>query len=93
MKNNFVLIIIYNDGHLLGTNALIEVDGDYYHGNPKKFSKLSEKQQNQKQKDIKNEQLAKEKGYIVLRFWEDDILNNAEEVKNKLLEFVCKKAF
>jgi len=75
------------DFHFLNTNILAEVDGDYWHGNPKKFSKLNKRQQKQKQKDIKNDQLAKEKGYIVLRFWENDILNDKGSVKEKL----CKE--
>jgi very-short-patch-repair endonuclease len=73
-----------DDFHLLNTNTLIEVDGDYWHGNLKKFSKLTERQLNQKQKDKKHNKIAKEKGYIVLRFWESDILNNKEKVIKKL---------
>jgi len=74
------------DFHILNTNILIEVDGDYWHSNPKKFIKLNKIQKETKQRDIKNEQLAKDKGFILLRFWEDDILNNAKEVKNILQE-------
>lgn len=72
------------DGHILNSPYLIEVDGDYYHGNPKKFSKLNKYQLEQKQRDLKNNKLAKEKGYIVLRFWENDILNNSDDVKNEI---------
>jgi len=75
------------DFHILNTNFLIEVDGDYYHGNTKKFIKLSEKQLKQYQKDIKNEKLVKENNFILLRFWESDILNNTEKVKS----IICSK--
>ena len=68
------------DFHILNTNILIEVDGDYYHGNPKKFGKLNKYQLKQKEKDLKNGQLAKDNNYILLRFWENDILNNSEKV-------------
>jgi len=74
------------DFHLLNTNILIEVDGDYWHGNPKKFSKLNKVQKIVKQKDLKKESFAKENNFILLRFWEDNILNNAKEVKN----IICK---
>ena len=70
------------DFRILNTNILIEVDGDYYHSNPKKFSKLNKIQLDQKQKDIKSNELAKENNFILYRFWEDDVLNNTEEVKN-----------
>ena len=72
------------DFHILNTNILIEVDGDYFHGNPKMFKKLNKMQLEMKQKDIKNKRLAKENGFIVLRFWENNILKNTEEVKSKL---------
>ena len=74
------------DFHILNSPFLVEVDGDYWHGNPKKFSSFNKIQLGQKERDVKNEQLAKEKGFVVLRFWEDDILRNIDEVKNKLME-------
>jgi len=74
------------DFHLLDTNRLIEVDGDYWHGNPKKFSTLNKIQLKQKERDIKNDRVAKEKGFVILRFWENDILNNKEFVITKLSE-------
>jgi len=77
------------DFHLLNTNKLIEVDGDWYHGNPKKFSKFNKMQLKQKERDKKHNKLAKKLGYIVLRFWENDILNNAEKVKEKI-RIICK---
>ena len=72
------------DFHILNTNILIEVDGDYWHGNPKKFQKLNKHQKETKQKDFIKEKLAKTSNFILLRFWESDILKNTEEVKNKL---------
>ena len=72
------------DFHIPNTNILIEVDGDYWHGNPKMFRKLSKRQLKQKQRDIKNNQLAKENNYILLRFWENDILKNNKIIEDKL---------
>jgi very-short-patch-repair endonuclease len=72
------------DFHILNTNILIEVDGDYFHGNPKKFNKLSKIQKQWKQKDIEINEVAIENNYILLRFWESDILKNTEEVKEEL---------
>ena len=72
------------DLHPLNTNILIEVDGDYFHGNLKVFNKLNKFQIMNKQKDLKNNRLAKDNNYILLRFWENDILNNPEKVIKKL---------
>jgi very-short-patch-repair endonuclease len=74
----------------LNTNVLVEVDGDYWHGNPKIYSKLNEIQLKQKERDIKNEQLAKENGFIVLRFWESDILNNKNIIVKELMKVKVK---
>jgi len=78
------------DFHFLNTNVLVEVDGDYWHGNPKIYSKLNEIQLKQKERDIKNEQLAKENGFIVLRFWESDILNNKNIIVKELMKVKVK---
>ncbi|MCK4357323.1 MAG: DUF559 domain-containing protein [Candidatus Cloacimonetes bacterium] len=76
------------DFRILNTNILIEVDGDYWHGNLKIFKKLSKRQLKQKQKDIKNEKLAKENNFILLRFWENDILKDSESVKVKICNVI-----
>lgn len=68
------------DFHISNTKILIEVDGDYWHGNPKKFAKLNSMQLKQKERDKKHDEVALNSGFILLRFWEDDILNNAEKV-------------
>lgn len=75
------------DFHVLNTNILIEVDGDYYHGNPEKFSKLNKMQLKQRQKDIKTNMLAEENNFVLLRFWQNDVLHSTEEVKN----IICSK--
>jgi len=72
------------DFHFLNTNILAEVDGDYFHGNPKIYSKLNETQLKQKERDEKHNKVAKENDFVVLRFWESDILNNTEDIKNFL---------
>jgi very-short-patch-repair endonuclease len=76
------------DFHLSNTNILIEVDGDYWHGNPKKFQKLNRRQERNRQRDLIKDRVAKDSGFILLRFWEDDILNNGRKVIGEL-----KKAY
>jgi len=59
------------DFKLTGTDILLEIDGDYWHGGPdhnpeKPFHKLTETKEN----DIFKEAFAKKHGYTVKRFWE-----------------------
>jgi len=71
---------------ILDTNILIEVDGDYWHGNESIFNELSDFQKSVQMNDKIKENFAKTKGYNVVRFWGSDIKKNNHEVKNKLKE-------
>lgn len=81
------------DFYILNSNVLIEVDGDYYHGNPKKFIKLNKMQLKMKERDIKHNEVAEENDFILLRFWEDDILNNTDIVKNEIRKIVYEEKY
>jgi very-short-patch-repair endonuclease len=62
-------------------NILIEADGDYWHGNPQYFSILNEIQVINKKNDLFKDELAKQEGYLLLRFWENQIKNaNFEDI-------------
>ncbi len=68
---------------------VIECDGDYFHGNPKKYSikQLNKRQKEQKERDnIRTKELI-EKGYKVIRIWENEIREmTLEDLKSKLME-------
>ena len=72
-------------------NLVIEADGDYFHGNPNKYSfnELNKRQVEQKERDnIRTKELL-EKGYNVIRIWENEIrLMNINDFKNKLMEVI-----
>lgn len=73
------------DFRIKDTNILIEIDGDYYHGNPrlkKHFFKLEEVRKN----DLIKDQLAQDNGYTLLRFWESEIYENPNIIINKINE-------
>ena len=79
----------YYDFFLPEHKILIEVDGDYWHGNPTKYSgHMSQMQKNNKFNDLIKTNLAEAAGYTLLRFWEIDINTNPVSVRNKLLESV-----
>lgn len=73
---------------------LIEVQGDYWHGNPKLFSNdgrnntriLNETQKKKMETDIKKKMFAESKNFKVLYIWESDINNNDFESLREILE-------
>jgi very-short-patch-repair endonuclease len=75
---------------ILNTNILIEVDGDYWHGNKKIFEQLSDFQKSVQENDKIKEMFAKKNGYEIVRFWGSDIKKNYEEVKNTIKK-ICEK--
>lgn len=72
------------DLYLIGTKILVEVQGDYWHGNPLKYNldgsnnklKLNKNQLYKQQDDITKKELAEKFGYTVYTIWEYDINNN-----------------
>ncbi|MBW3545403.1 MAG: DUF559 domain-containing protein [Bacteroidetes bacterium] len=74
------------DFYIPDENLLIEVDGDYWHGNPEKFPDPSSMQRKNRRRDRLKTKVAREQGYRVVRFWESDINANPSDVKSQLLE-------
>ena len=77
-------------------NTCIFADGDYWHGNPTVFSPNDEitssggrkKVWEIWEKDEKINQKLIQKGYNVLRLWEDDIKNNPEKCLQKIIKII-----
>jgi hypothetical protein len=83
-----VVDIFTFDYYLVDSDYYIEVDGDYFHSNPKIYPD-GPKTKTQKvnwYRDIKKNKFVKEKNMNLLRFWECDIINNSEDIK----EILCK---
>jgi very-short-patch-repair endonuclease len=79
------------DFKIKGKNIMIEIDGDFWHCNPKtehKIPVIEHQKKNLIKDKIKTEWCLKN-NYILLRFWEDDINNNIEwvidEIKKHLI--------
>jgi len=76
----------YCDIYIPSKNAIIEIDGDFWHANPLIFpdGPKYEYQKKHIEKDrIKNEYLLGN-GYRLLRLWEHDIRKNVEIVKENI---------
>jgi len=90
IKQYYVKDVGLIDRYLPDLNLVVEVDGDYFHCNPKIFKandynktiKMIAKEKWNVDK-IKTEKL-KQLGFNVLRFWESDIYNNLEKCLNKI---------
>lgn len=67
---------------------VIEVLGDYWHGNPEKYPVLSDKQKKRYEKDLHRKKILKLNQWMVLEIWEDDIYNNIDQVKNDIQSFL-----
>jgi very-short-patch-repair endonuclease len=71
---------------LIGKKILVEIDGDYWHGNPEKFEILDEQQKYVKINDKFKNELAEKNGYEIYRFWESDLKKN----KNEIIKIIKK---
>jgi G:T-mismatch repair DNA endonuclease (very short patch repair protein) len=78
-------------------NKIIEIYGDYWHGNPK-FHQITDKikfktdnfilvEEKWKQDD-KRIKILKNKGNNILILWEDEIKNDFKNIKNKINDFI-----
>ncbi|RKD25539.1 hypothetical protein BEP19_00925 [Ammoniphilus oxalaticus] len=67
---------------------VIECDGDYWHANPKFYPNPKDWQLERIQIDQEKNVIARRNGYQILRFWEDDILNNLAKVRSTIATYV-----
>lgn len=67
--------------------TFIECDGDYWHGNPNKYTieKLDKIQEGVIERDKRKEAYLHKRHYRLLRFWQEDIDNNIDMIKNRIL--------
>ena len=74
------------DFYLPDSDVYIEVDGDFIHANPKMYSydNLKPIQKKQKIRDFKKDDLMERNKKTLIRFWENDLYNDVDSVKNKL---------
>lgn len=77
----------YEADFLLG-NIIIEVQGDYWHGNTDVFPILDEKQVLAIEKDKIKKRLFENEGYKVYYIWENDINSNVNKVKDFIAHII-----
>ena len=86
---------VKQDGQTPFIDLLIEVDGGYYHSDPRvvKEDKLNPMQKHNKFVDKLKDTWAGMHCIPLLRLWEEDIRNNSKFVKNEIKKYVkdCSK--
>jgi very-short-patch-repair endonuclease len=75
----------YYDFYLPDYNLLVEVDGTYFHSKGLKVSEMNQLQWNSNRTDRLKNLLSRERGYQLVRVWEDEIelLTSFEVLLNK----------
>lgn len=78
------------DFYLVDYDIYVEVDGDYFHVNPKMYPNgpQTKTQKINSYRDYKKNKFVKERKMVLYRFWEDDIINNREAVKEKIRKII-----
>ena len=76
------------DFYLPNSNLIIEIDGDYWHGNPNKYSEedLKGHQKRTQRIDEYKTKWALIHGIPIIRFWETDIRKDPKKVMDALKE-------
>jgi G:T-mismatch repair DNA endonuclease (very short patch repair protein) len=69
-------------------DLIIEVQGDYWHANPKFYNTFDKIQQKNINRDKRKLKFLQTKGYTVLYFWEYDLKNNANQCKEQLKKYL-----
>jgi len=80
------------DFQIPSKKILIEIDGDYWHCNPKKYPNgpINRVQKRNILNDSIKDRVAIAYGYQLIRIWEDDINNNTKNVTKSLKKVIGK---
>lgn len=87
-KHSYIFDFYEIDIAIPDKKIAIEIDGDYWHGNPNFYPKLSVRQLRRQSSDKKKDKFLKKHGWSVLRFWETDIKNNTSSCIEKIKSVV-----
>ncbi len=75
------------DFKINGKDILIEVDGDYWHGNQENDRiKINYMHLKNKKNDMLKNIIAKKKGFKLIRVWETDLQDKYDEIKQMILK-------
>jgi hypothetical protein len=84
----------YFDFHILNTNLVFEINGDYWHCNPKIYpSPMNEYQRWAMRRDFAKKNYAAKNGFVLKTYWELDMKTDIEQEKEKIKKDIeqCKQ--
>jgi len=76
------------DFYLTDFNILVEVDGDYWHGNEVAYDDKNSMQKRAEKNDLYKDVMAKGLGYKIERVWESDLKKTYKEVKERFRQLL-----
>lgn len=91
MEEKDGLTSIRQDGQYVDVQFIIEIDGSYYHGDPrllKEGQKLSSMQKHNKFIDSLKDKWAESHSIPLLRIWEYDIRHNPDAVREAMSKYI-----
>lgn len=80
------------DAHVNNTNVLIEHHGDYWHCNPRVYTRgaINDMQKSHQRRDFTKSALAKKMGYYLITVWELDVNQKPDDVRLWILGKIKK---
>lgn len=72
------------DAYIPALDAVIEFDGDYWHGNRLVHPNLSAKQLEARARDMRKNRRLRSEGHVLVRLWESDIKRHPDRCLLKL---------
>ena len=78
------------DFNIQDKKILIECHGDYWHANPEKYEQesLTNTQKINIEKDLYKKEYYENLGYTLIIFWETDITNDIDYIKNEIIRLL-----
>ncbi len=76
------------DAYFPDSNLVVQIDGDYWHGNQIRFPTLTDRQIRQQSKDRSVDAYLTKAGCKVIRLWESDIRNRPDWCINQIRTFI-----
>lgn len=89
-REKYILHQKFRVDFLLPDKKVLEVNGDYWHANPKiyDYNFLTTTQKSNVVRDIEKNRFIADNGYKLLEVWEYDINRNLEKIKQQILNYV-----
>jgi very-short-patch-repair endonuclease len=82
----FILGTKIFDFYLKESNTLVEINGDYWHGNPEVYEQFSWAQTRIKKRDLEKRSIALGRGYKHLEVWEKELNEDKKGVIDRMIE-------